>query len=79
MLSPYQLLSLECILAPKVRGIPDLDLTIVNPEVNRFFRFALEHQVMETGEGKLRRKEATHVGAAHNAGHRGFAADMSSS
>ena len=55
------LLGIDDVLTPQLRGIPDFDLVILDPEVDRFLGTALHDQRVVTRPNQLDRKEPADV------------------
>ena len=70
-----RLLGLERVQAPEVRGVAQLGLAVVDPEVDRLRRLALEDDRVEAGVLELGAEEAADVALAVAAGQRRLRAD----
>ena len=62
-------------LAPQVRGIPDFDPVVVDPDVRRGFRLALQNEQVVAGEFHLGSPEAARVGGGDGVGERALGDD----
>ena len=52
-LGPYRFLGRLGVFTPEMSGVPDFNIAIVNPEINRFFRFSFQDEGVKTGAFEL--------------------------